>query len=349
MSEDDITAVKEWAVKSKVNSATVEVLLKDGFDSLEAIGLLEDGDLDSSKELKKLVTGQRKLLLKAVKSLQGSSAPVASPTMTPSTRHPQEPSVEQQSHPVLPDDRFVNSLLDGLASQGVTASSQRMQQCQQPWSDPQMYLHAAAGKMPDTKYYDIIDFIRRSNRTEEVLLDSSEAAQLIFRSGASKPKLETVSICEWAIANIAIMYRLSEDGLLSGVSNMLDYQSYTVRVFELFQRFQHSSVLLFDREYRKLQAKNNFRWGTDVGHHLQSVLLVPKGISNSSIQNKGVNNTYNISKPKGRGPATKDGHTICIKYNSHAGCNFRDCKFQHVCSVPGCGDTHTKLSHNQKN
>ena len=85
MSEDDITAVKEWAVKSKVNSATVEVLLKDGFDSLEAIGLLEDGDLDSSKELKKLVTGQRKLLLKAVKSLQGPLAPVVSPTMAPPT------------------------------------------------------------------------------------------------------------------------------------------------------------------------------------------------------------------------------------------------------------------------
>ena len=46
----------------------------------------------------------------------------------------------------------------------------------------------------------------------------------------------------------------------------MDYLSYTNKVYQLIHRYSLVSVLLFDREYRKLQASMGFQWGTDVQH-----------------------------------------------------------------------------------
>ena len=52
----------------------------------------------------------------------------------------------------------------------------------------------------------------------------------------------------------------------------MDYLSYTTKVYQLVQRFTLGSVLLFGREYRKLQASMGFRWGTNV-QHLHTLFL----------------------------------------------------------------------------
>ena len=81
--------------------------------------------------------------------------------------------------------------------------------------------------------------------------------RIVVKSGPKKPKLENLTLSQWSIANLAILYRLSGENKLRGPS-MLDYLSYTTRVYQV--------VLLYDREYRKLQGQMGFRWGTDVQH-----------------------------------------------------------------------------------
>ena len=61
------------------------------------------------------------------------------------------------------------------------------------------------------------------------------------------------------------LYNVVNEGKLVGPS-LMDYLSYTTKVYQLVQRFSLVSVLLFDREYHKLQGSMNFRWGTDVQH-----------------------------------------------------------------------------------
>ena len=46
----------------------------------------------------------------------------------------------------------------------------------------------------------------------------------------------------------------------------MDYLSYTNKVYQLVHRYSLVSVLLFDREYRKLHPSMGFQWGTDVQH-----------------------------------------------------------------------------------
>ena len=65
MAEADVEgekALREWAAAQKVTSKTVDLLIKDGFNSMEAVDLLDCDDLLQSK----IPRGQQKLLLKAL-------------------------------------------------------------------------------------------------------------------------------------------------------------------------------------------------------------------------------------------------------------------------------------------
>ena len=88
-------------------------------------------------------------------------------------------------------------------------------------------------------------------------------ANSIVKSGPKKPRLENLTLCQWSVANLFILYKLVSDMKLVGPA-LMDYLSYTTKVYQLVQRYSLESVLLFfDREYRKLLASMNFRWGRD--------------------------------------------------------------------------------------
>ena len=106
---------------------------------------------------------------------------------------------------------------------------------------------------------------------EEVVGSDTSGAQLVCRAGPRKPRLSSVSIPEWSVANLAILSRLQDDGNLEG-NGVLGYLSYTIRVYQLCQRHDAVFVYLCDREYGKLQPQLLFPWGTDVTH-LQAMWL----------------------------------------------------------------------------
>ena len=143
----------------------------------------------------------------------------------------------------------------------------------QSWKDPQIYLSWAATGKSAPSYYDIIDFVG-GGVEEEVIVGSTGSHQVVLKSGPRKPKLENVSLAQWTVANLAILYKLQGEAKLT-VESIMDYLSYTTKICQLVQRYSLVSVLLYDREYRKLQCHHNFRWGTDVPH-LHSVYLQPR-------------------------------------------------------------------------
>ena len=71
------------------------------------------------------------------------------------------------------------------------------------------------------------------------------------------------------------MHKLSNTGKLSGPSQIADYLSYTVKVAELLESHTLASVVLYDKEYRKLQYQYGFRRGSD-SQHLHARFLVKR-------------------------------------------------------------------------
>ena len=124
---------------------------------------------------------------------------------------------------------------------------------------------------------------------------------------------------------------------------MLDYLSYTTKICQLVQRYNLVSVLLYDREYRKLQCAHDFRRGTDVPH-LHSVYLQPRIPHPNGLPQRGV--THCPSKPQSAGsPLTLDGKVICKLFNSWNGCHYKEaCRFVHQCSHPGCHLLHSAVA-----
>ena len=138
------------------------------------------------------------------------------------------------------------------------------------------------------------------------------------------------------------MNKLLQRGVLTH-SSLLDYLSYTTRVYQLLSVHDTRSVFLYDREYRILQTLHNFRWGTDVPH-LQMVHLRPKSLQN--FQNNLAPKTRSNSQPyPPRVSHNAQGIEICKRFNGRKGCSVVRCRFDHTCSVPGCGQAHPAYDH----
>ena len=342
----------EWAAAHKISADCVKVLVKDGFTSMEAICLLEKEDLGA-----KIPRGQHRLILQAVATLRKKNG---------QDSHPPEQEVHIQAHsastpaPGIESDPYIAAITDRLLSAQSTTTplappqpptardicQPEVDQPHQPpsnlsWNDPQVFLKMASGKAGTASYYDITDFanLATSAVREEVVGNGSvSGAQLVWRTGPRKPKLSSLTIPQWSVANLAILNRLREDGLLSATS-IMDYLSYTTRLYQLFQRYDAVSVFYYDREYRKLQSQLAFRWGTEVTH-LQTLWLKEGHRSATTPTTTGPL----VATPKYAAKAA-DGRTICRLYNTQRGCHFKDCRFAHVCSHVGCERTHSYSQH----
>lgn len=397
MSDEEMA--EAWATEHKISGDAIEKLFKEGFNSLDAIRLIDADDLARTK----IARGQQKLIIVSVQKLLGnysagnvlnterstSAAGNVGNEQAISAQPAQATSGEQtanQSEAALPvqnnggllsqqavageDDPYLRALVQQLqtgqsaARLGTTSNSDAMtlsgigiqpqtgQLIQnnvpsvQSWRDPQIYLSRAAnGKSPHS-HYDITDFVAGSME-EEIVVGGNGTQQVVLKSGPKKPKIENVTLAQWSVASNAILYRLVNESKLDS-SNILDYISYATKICELVQRYTLLSVLLYDRNYRQVQAQSNFRWGTDVPH-LQNVHLIPR-IPRPAFTTGQKNQTTQPQRSQSnQGPLTLDGKTICKLYNSKAGCHYKECRYVHQCSYTGCYQAHAAGTHYQKN
>ena len=384
----------QYCLENKVNKTAVDELLKRGFDSLDALKLVNMEDLSSQH----IPMGQRRLIFHIAQELNktnttsGSASQSKSSTSTPtlegntgvsqglqnaettsgSTTDQSAASTTtaplpgntgvSQPHPGLPQlqqDLYSQTLLNTLlrqqaqlttlrhsntsSSEGVNiqTSGTLTQEAQPSWNDPHIHIASATGKSTST-YLDICDFVPHSI-DEDLVVRGQGEQQLVIKSGPKKPKLESLTLSQWSTANLAILYKLVNEGKLVGPS-LMDYLSYTTKVYQLVQRFSLVSVLLYDREYRKLQGSMNYRWGTDVQHlHTYSSSHAQMGGgsqgSTTTTQRKG---TPNQNKQK-----VDKRNDLCRNFNSVKGCSYDQCKFRHKCMVPGCVQSHSAVSHSR--
>ena len=171
-------------------------------------------------------------------------------------------------------DMYTSLLANMQSQQKTIQDSMNTNASPQPaWNDPLVHISTASGKSV-TQYLNICDIVQSTViHEEDVILGGQGVQRIVMKSGQKKPCLENLTLSQWS-ANPSILYKLVGDNKLSGTF-LMDYLSYTTKVYELVQRFNLVSVLLYDREYRKLQSSMGFRWGTDV-LHLHTLFLQPR-------------------------------------------------------------------------
>jgi hypothetical protein len=118
-------------------------------------------------------------------------------------------------------------------------------------------------------------------------------------------------------------------------------------IFRLASKCVWYSVLLYDKEYRDMQADEKFECGT-YRQDLRDFQLVSKRDNPTA---RAINEASGATKARGklsvnndrrRGPFLPDGWEICRSFNSNS-CYRQDCKMMHHCAI--CmSSTHSALS-----
>jgi hypothetical protein len=210
------------------------------------------------------------------------------------------------------------------------------------YTDPLTYLRSTKA----VKYYDICDYINLSPPVHyDTPAAESDVNSIIdhivkVRSGPVRPKLEDVTVEQWALANTRIM-----DMVFNPVSEAVhDYWAYTAKILRLFMAYDRVGVLQYDREYRMMQASNGFRWGADWSFMLDINLKTPQK-SHASTAQAAKSRAEQPRSDQSRGNKPRSSQPDpCLQFNDVKGCSFgRRCIYQHVCST--CKARHPKFAH----
>ena len=172
----------------------------------------------------------------------------------------------------------------------------------------------------------IIDFVKQIvPQEEEETLGNQGSGKIVVTNGPKKPRLESISIPRWVVANTRSFYILLSEGKLSTQSAIQHYLAYTVKIMELIAGCYWKSILMYENEFRKLQAIYKFSWSFD-STHLHTVLLQPiykpnppTATTKPSASNTNQRNAFASFTP--------DGRVICRNFNGPRGCTLPNCNF----------------------
>ena len=174
----------------------------------------------------------------------------------------------------------------------------------------------------------IIDFVKNIvPQEEEKTLGNQGSAKIVVTNG---PKLKSILIPQWVVANTRIFYTLLSEGKLSTQSAIQHYLAYTVKIMELIAGYDWKSILMYENEFRKLQAIYKFSWSFN-STHLHTDLLQPIYKPNPpTVTTKPP--ASNTNQCTAFASFTPDGRVICRNFNRPKGCTLPNCNFAHVCN-----------------
>ena len=125
------------------------------------------------------------------------------------------------------------------------------------------------------------------------------------------------------------------------LGNVNAYLNYTADIFRLASKYIWYSVLLYDKEYREMQATEKFEWGTYRQDLRDFQLVLKRDNPNTRAISEASVGASQSTKPRGkpngnsdrrRGPFLPDGREICRSFNNNS-CYRQDCKMMHNCAI----------------
>ena len=165
---------------------------------------------------------------------------------------------------------------------------------------------------------------------DEVVSVLPSGGQLVYKSEKSRVKLDKLNPAQWCAANCKILQELilnTRDFNVVG-----QYLEYVKRMCELAECYEWPSILQYDQAFRAHQQTTKCRWDDHCPHIDRLYLRVlPKSVTNNESRFRGGRGKMSMQEP-------------CRLYNMGK-CYYQQCKFIHVCSVPGCQKPHPQVSH----
>ena len=126
----------------------------------------------------------------------------------------------------------------------------------------------ASGKCSYLKITDFCDNIVQ--RDSEKVVAQNGVTKLALSFGPEKLEMENISVYQYVIASVHILNFLVEGGQTHDfIKGIKQYLAYLIKTMELATRFEWRSVLIYDDQFRQLQALY-VPWVYEI-HHLHTV------------------------------------------------------------------------------
>jgi hypothetical protein len=363
--------LEDWAKEFELSSDTLTALAQKGFSSKKTIKKLTDELIKS--EFKKLPLAQSLMLLEACQSLQqgqvgasgdadGAPGSVAVNQGPPHTdadtgagtgNHGGEQNTPGANHcggqQTTASDTGGLTAQDiaNLIQQGSSTLSGDAQHGKPLLFDPLQF----DSQCKKSAFKDIRDYItlvprclNSNSQAESIRIGSQE-----FLLKDSKIPVELINISQYMEGSLRIMRDLALHENYCK-EQLLEYTNYLIKISTLAQCFEWKSVLKYDQAYRKAQSETGFRWGADNSYLMQLYLkndqTEPPSTYTRHQQYKRPNNASTVPRPNRPGDKfdPSSGKPICKKWNSASGCNFRNCKYAHIC-MECYTSVHTQVMH----
>ena len=337
-----------WVKKIGMNRHSTGILRDNDLVTKVALSALTEEEI---KEIG-LSLGQRKTLVSAITDLKAENTVSSGDNNGQDTSSGSSTTTSQANTTTTNQttlDQMISAVCNATTTPGGSIQSSGMHSLLQPGSthgtggtpgsftnftdrsqridlNPLVYL-----ANPNPEYLDITDFVPQvkisTGQNQEQTVTSSDDVQLILKSGPKKPKLQDIDQALYMAASSRILAHLLNTGKINS-NQVPHYLAYMVKIGMLAQRYQWMSVLLYDREYRKLQSAYNFPWGSDT-QHLAQVYLVEK-----------MNKKVHVLKPN---DVQKKENQCCRLFN-HSVCPYgTNCRYAHLCLI--CKQSHTIKEH----
>lgn len=333
---------EDWASKAGLNRKTTAKIRTAECEGERALKLMTVEDISTLE----LTLGQRNLLTAAVLDIRRPSYTVTSrgpdrehgPVASTSAATGQTSAVSATQDENIAVDQLLSALQSGIKTSLPTNSGTVHNSLTSIGIDPPQIANVNNALVsradldplvylanPNSEFLDIIDyvphFVTEPSRSEQSLAQT-EDLHLIIKSAVKKPKLHQVDQASYMAASSRILASMLQNGKIS-LAQVPQYLAYQVKIGVLAQRYTWYSVLLYDREYRRMQAAFQFPWGSD-SQHLAQVHLVDKP--------KVIPAKPNAVK---QSPCRLFNHSTCTYGNA--------CKYAHVCAL--CRQSHPQSQH----
>ena len=162
--------------------------------------------------------------------------------------------------------------------------------------------------------------------------------RLFLRTSRQKTPVESVTLAQWISANAKIMAHMIKDNKLATQESLLDYLQYVQDFGDYAQVCEHSSLMIYDQEFRRKQIVKDSSWASE-DVHLATFYLQRRYNSNRN----GGQAARNLRQERPPRMTDNEGKEICRNFNSYL-CTKDNCRYSHVCSLCKKSD-HSRLNH----
>lgn len=329
----------KWCEEFELNEETKKAILEQGYNSYRSLRHLDEAKVKS--QFRKLQPAQLSLLAEGVELLHP-------PTQTPAGSRTSNAATEQGSRgPTAaekgPPDALTNlqkgesltadQVLDLLKENAAVAGAFNMTDQTSPSPGSAILDPFQFGKNKfGAKLRSVPDYVTSLTRGEQPTSFTLGGMDFISTTHR-KLSHDKLSLAQYMEGALRITRDLvTEDG--ASLEHVMDYINHIIQVALFAQSFTWSSVLSYDRVYRKEQSNLGFRWGTP------SSMLMASHLSKSTLP---LQSDSNRKKPMGQTKDPKTGKIVCLRFNGYNGCSLKSCSYAHVCRA--CFEDHPEVQH----